>query len=142
MVISVGSCCHWCQWFDYFDVKGLMSSDWVINWCQVIDWCKWIDLWLMNNVYVLSLMRMIDVKWKPIDEDGFFDILCIVWWLIIVLSWLIRSTKGWTAKWSPYGEIPHGKMLCGWVVVERTYACMWNNGMKINEVIGETILDG
>ena len=24
----------------------------------------------MNNVYALSLMRMIDVKWKPIDEDG------------------------------------------------------------------------
>jgi hypothetical protein len=26
----------------------------------------------------------------------------------------------------------------GW----RTHACMWNNEMKINEVIGETILDG
>jgi hypothetical protein len=24
----------------------------------------------MNNVDVLSLMRMIDVKWKPINEDG------------------------------------------------------------------------
>ena len=47
-----------------------MSKDW----CQVIDWCQWIDwlidLWFMNNVYVLSLMRMIDVKWKPIDEYG------------------------------------------------------------------------
>jgi hypothetical protein len=27
-------------------------------------------------------------------------------------------------------------------VVERTHACMWNNEMKINEVVGETILDG
>jgi hypothetical protein len=24
----------------------------------------------MNNAYVLSLMKMIDVKWKPINEDG------------------------------------------------------------------------
>jgi hypothetical protein len=27
-------------------------------------------------------------------------------------------------------------------VVERTHACMWNNEMKIIEVVGETILDG
>ena len=27
-------------------------------------------------------------------------------------------------------------------VVERTHACMWNNEMKINEVVGETILVG
>ena len=27
-------------------------------------------------------------------------------------------------------------------VVERTHACMWNNERNINEVVGETILDG
>ena len=99
-----------------------------------------IDWWLMNNVYVLSLMRMIDVKWKPIDEDwsrcidedgsmsfhwymmnmdqcGFISIWCIFGkmyrWIIIVLSWLIRCTNGWTPKWSPYGESPHEKILYG-----------------------------
>jgi hypothetical protein len=28
-------------------------------------------------------------------------------------SWLIRSKYGLTPKWSPYGESPHGKTLCG-----------------------------
>ena len=70
--------------------------------------------------------------WECIDEDGSMSchwymmkmdqcgsigIWCIVGkmyrWLIIVLSWLIRCTNGWTPKWSPYGEIPHGKTLYG-----------------------------
>ena len=97
----------------------------VIDANGLIDWCHWlIDIWC--NVYVFSLMRMMDFKWKPIDEDGSMSYhwymmhsWCI-WcsdglmqrWIIIVLSWLIRYTNGWTPKWSPYGESYHGKMLC------------------------------
>ena len=72
-------------------------------------WWEWIDEedgsmschWYMMNM----------------DRCGFIGIWCIVAkmyrWLIIVLSWLIRFTNVWTQKWSPYGEIPHKKMLCG-----------------------------
>ena len=51
------------------------------------------------------------------DRCGSIGIWCIVGkmyrWFIIVLSWLIRCTNRWTPKWSPYGEIPHGKTLYG-----------------------------
>ena len=65
---------------------------------------RWIKMhrWIWINE--LSLIH---------NEDGFFDILCIVWWLIIVLSLLIKWTNGWTPKWSPYGESSHGKTICG-----------------------------
>ena len=43
---------------------------------------------------------------------------CYQIWLIIVFSWLIRTKYGWTPKWSPYGEIPPGKTLCCWVILE------------------------
>jgi hypothetical protein len=32
--------------------------------------------------------------------------------IIDVMSWLIGSTKWMKLKWSPYGEIPHGKTFC------------------------------
>jgi hypothetical protein len=72
----------YCPWWEYIDEDGSMSCHWY-------------------------MMKM--------DHCGFIGIWCIVGKmyrrLIIVLSWLIRCTNGWTPKWSPYGESPHGKTL-------------------------------
>ena len=118
----VGSCCHWCQWFDLF-----MSKDW----CQVIDWCQsmigWLmpkDDWWLNDVkgqrfdvYMFYHNILMNMDWCD-----FIGIWCIVElmkrWIFIVLSWLIRCTNGWTPKWSPYGESPHGKILYSWFILE------------------------
>ena len=37
-----------------------------------------------------------------------------------------------------------GRHFVDWVILEEwlTHACMWNNEIKIKEIVGETILDG
>ena len=42
---TVGSCCHWCQWFDWLiSSDWLMSNDWLID-----DWCNIICIFLDEN---------------------------------------------------------------------------------------------
>ena len=51
----VGSCCHWCQWFDW-----LMSNDWLMSkedqWVVIDTW--WIDV--VSLVYDALLKKCID----------------------------------------------------------------------------------
>ena len=108
---------------DCWIMFSLMPMVWLID----VKWLMIDFKWFMIDVIYMSLMKMIDVKWKPIDEDG--SMSChwymmhswCIWcsrelmqrWIIFVLSWLIRCTNGWTPKWSHYGEIPHRKTLYG-----------------------------
>ena len=65
---SIGSCCHWCQWFDY------LGYCWII--CHL---CKWFD-WLMSSNWLIDDWWTMDMyypwwewymsKWKPIDKNG------------------------------------------------------------------------
>ena len=93
--------CLWFQWFDYLGdcwiiCKWFSLID-VIDWCKVIDWYDALDENDICSSGNQSMQR----------------------WIIIVLSWLIRCTNGWTPKWSPYGEIPHGKTLYGLIYPRR-----------------------
>ena len=75
--------------------------------CQLYDAYDVMHRW----IWIIELSLIHDAEMKMV-QCGFFDIWCIVRLIIIVLSWLIRYTNGWTPNWSPYGEIPHGKTLC------------------------------
>ena len=119
---SVGSCCHWCQWFDY------LGDCWIIcHWCQVIDWLKIDEQCIcivldetdrsQSGNQFIKMDHWYDAQMK-MDQwvviDTWWCIVCLMKrWLIIVLLWLIRCKNGWTPKWSPYGESPHEKTLCG-----------------------------
>ena len=74
---------------DQWVVIDMMKMD---QWVSIDTWWRWIDV--VSLVYDALLEKCIDDS-------------------IIILSWLIGSTNGWTPKWSPYGESPHGKTLCG-----------------------------
>ena len=131
----VGSCCHWCQWFDYLGDCWIICHwcKWfglidVIGWCQVIDWYDSLD---ENGWRTHVQVETNRCKGKQMDElqsgplmvkalmgRRFADWVILEEWLEdpfshIVLSWLIRCINGWTPKWSPYGESPHGKTLYG-----------------------------
>ena len=96
----------YCPWWQCIDEYGSMSCHWYDEDGSMS--CHWYDEDGSMSCH-WYMMKM--------DRCGFIGIWCIVWkmyrWIIIVLSWLIRCTNGWTPKWSPYGESPHGKTLCG-----------------------------
>ena len=85
----------YCPWWECIDEDGSMSCHWYDE--DRSMGCHW---------YIMKM-----------DRCDFIGIWCIVGkmyrWLIIVLSWLISCTNGWTPKWSPNGESPHGKTLRG-----------------------------
>ena len=70
-------------------------------------------IWEIVGSYVIDVNDLVIDWYDALDEND----ICpsgnqsIQRWIISVLSWLIRCTNGWTPKWSPYGESPHGKML-------------------------------
>ena len=97
--LAVGSCCHWCQWFDW-----LMSSDWLISKDWLIDdGCNVICIVLYGNSYmkmdqwvVIDMMKMdqwvvSDTWWRWIDVVSFvYDALlekCIDVWLLYYHDW-------------------------------------------------------
>ena len=80
------------------DVNGLMSRGFIVV-CIDEDGsmsCHW---------YMIHIWRWINVG--SFIYDAYLD-----WCKDDSLLSCHGYTNGWTPKWTPYGERPHGKMLC------------------------------